>query len=78
MNSGVENSAAMLRRFSPNKQPEFIAVVMDKAVRNSSARWKRRQITRLHRVDIAVDPSIYFTSNDINKFLSILLCVRPW
>lgn len=74
---GVKDSAALLRRFSAHKQDDFIAAVIDEAVRNASACGERRQITRAHRVDIAVDPSVYFTSNDINKLLFILFSVRP-
>src|SRR5208282_1721059 len=63
--------------FPAYQQQNLARAVVDEAMRDAGARRERREISRRHRVQSAIDPGIDFSLQNVDELLFFLLGVGP-
>ena len=74
---GIDDAVVGFATLAPDEQNSVAVAVVDEDVRDASPCGEGGQVAFAHRVHVAIDPGEHLAFDDVNKFLLLLLRVRP-
>ena len=73
----VDDAVGFLPGFAAHQQQRLAVAVVDEAVADSCAGWKRGQVASDHPVQVSIDPGVDFSFEHVDELFFVLFGVGP-